>query len=56
LLQAVTSEGPGMFHRVTYIQRVNTVGGIAPSAAGTTAGELAQVPYVAEYVFYRASN
>jgi Protein of unknown function (DUF3455) len=29
-LQAVSSEGPGIFHRVTYIQRVNTVGGLAP--------------------------
>jgi len=53
-LQAVTSEGPGIFHRVTFIQRVNTVGGVAPSVAGTTVGELAQVPYAAEYVFYRA--
>ena len=53
-LQAVSSEGPGVFHHVTFIQRVNTVGGIAPTTAGTTVGELAQVPYAAEYVFYRA--
>src|SRR3954468_11259999 len=38
-LEAVTSEGPGIFHRVTFIQRVNTVGGNAPAAPGTTVGE-----------------
>jgi hypothetical protein len=55
LLQAVTTEGPGIFHRVTYVQRVNTVGGLAPTAPGTVAGEEAQVPYAAEYFFYRAA-
>ena len=56
LLQKVTSDGPGIFHRVTYIQRVNTVGGIAPSGAGSFTGEVREVPYTAEYYFYRASN
>jgi hypothetical protein len=56
LLQAVTAEGAGIFHRVTYIQRVNTVGGVAPAAPGAFAGEEKQVPYTAEYVFYRAAN
>lgn len=56
LLQGLTSEGPGVFHRVTYIQRVNTVGGLAPSTPGSTPGEEAQVPYTAEYFFYRAVN
>src|SRR5262249_41389963 len=54
LLQAVKSEGPGVLHRVTYIQRVNTVGGIAPSTPGSSAGEIKEVPYTAEYYFYRA--
>jgi hypothetical protein len=53
-LQAVSSDGPGIFSRVTYIQRVNTVGGTAPSAPGSVAGEIANVPYTAEYYFYRA--
>ena len=53
LLGAVTSDGPGIFRRVTFIQRVNTTGGLAPTAAGTIVGELAEVPYTAEYFFYR---
>ena len=56
LLQTVTAEGPGIFHRVTYVQRVNTGGGLAPAAPGTFVGEEAQVPYTAEYFFYRAAN
>jgi len=52
-LQALDSEGPGIFNQVTFIQRVNTVGGKAPEAAGTFVGELARVPYAAEYYFYR---
>ena len=31
LLKAVSSEGPGIFDGVTYIQRLNTVGGKAPA-------------------------
>ena len=54
LLGAVSSRGPGIFHRVTFIQRVNTVGGKAPTAPGDFPGELARVPYTAEYFFYRA--
>lgn len=52
-LQTVTAEGPGIFAEVTYIQRVNTVGGIAPAAPGDYVGEERQVPYTAEYYFYR---
>jgi len=55
-LNAVTAEGPGIFHRVTSIQRVNTVGGIAPATPGTAVGQEARVPYKAEYVFYRARD
>src|SRR5262249_22812284 len=53
-LKAVSSQGPGPFRRVTFIQRVNTVGGKAPTRSGDTVGELARVPYTAEYFFYRA--
>lgn len=53
LLGAVSSEGPGIFHRVTLIQRLNTVGGNAPTASGSFTGEVARVPYTAEYFFYR---
>jgi len=51
-LSAVAA-GPGVFHRTTFIQRVNTVGGTAPSAPGSFTGEQASVPYTAEYFFYR---
>jgi hypothetical protein len=54
LLRAVSAEGPGIFHGTTFIQRVNTVGGNAPSTPGQVAGELASVPYTAVYLFYRA--
>jgi hypothetical protein len=53
LLGAVSTEGPGVFHRVTHIQRVNTVGGNAPANPGSSIGEEARVPYTAEYFFYR---
>jgi Protein of unknown function (DUF3455) len=52
-LGAVSSQGPGIFHQVTFIQRVNTVAGLAPSAPGTVIGEEARVPYTTEYYFYR---
>ncbi len=53
LLKATSTEGPGIFKRTTYIQRVNTVGGLAPAAHGTVAGQEARVPYTAQYFFYR---
>jgi hypothetical protein len=56
LLQAISTEGSGTFHEVTYIQRVNTVGGIAPTTPGSAAGEEVKVAYTAEYFFYRATN
>ena len=54
LLGAASSEGPGVFQRVTFIQRVNTTGGKAPAVPGGFVGEEARVPYTADYYFYRA--
>lgn len=54
LLRAVSAEGPGIFRRTTYIQRINTVGGLAPATPGSVIGEEARVDYTAEYFFYRA--
>jgi len=51
---AAVSEGPGVLSRVTFIQRVNTVGGKAPSTSGAFVGEQARIPYSAEYFFYRS--
>ena len=48
-----STEGPGIFADVTFIQRLNTVGGIAPTAPGSFVGEMARVPYTADYFFYR---
>lgn len=56
LLRAAHTEGPGIFARTTYVQRVNTTGGLAPAAPGITNGQIARVPYTAEYYFYRASS
>jgi len=56
LLKAKANEGSGIFAHVTFIQRVNTVGGKAPTAPGTQVGEEARVPYTADYYFYRAHH
>jgi hypothetical protein len=55
-LETVSTEGPGIFDGVTFVQRVNTTGGTAPAAPGSFVGEEARVPYTAEYYFYRAAN
>lgn len=41
---------------VTYIQRVNTRGGVAPRTPcdAATQGSRTTVPYAADYVFYEA--
>ena len=54
LLGATSTRGPGIFARTTFIQRVNTTGGRAPTEAGSLDGQTVWVPYTAEYVFYRA--
>jgi hypothetical protein len=52
-LRAVTNEGPGIFAHTSFIQRINTRGGRAPSDNGTFVGQVARVPYSADYFFYR---
>jgi uncharacterized protein DUF3455 len=56
LLSKHRTEGSGIFSAVTFIQRVNTTGGMVPSTPGTTHGEQKEVPYTAEYYFYRADK
>ena len=61
LLLKATSNGPisGKFSDVTSIQRLNTVGGLAPTTpcdANNNLGSIAQVPYTAQYVFYKAKT
>lgn len=56
LLSAASTQGPGVFDGVTFVQRVNTVGGKAPAAPGANPGDFANVPYTAEYFFSRNSG
>ena len=53
LLEAVSTSGPGIYNSVTYIQRLNTKGGLPPAGPGSFVGEKVQIPYTAEYLFYR---
>ena len=55
LLLSAVADGPGIFHRVDFIQRINTAGGIAPATPGSFVGQEARVPYTTEYLFYRAN-
>lgn len=55
--QLVKAEGgTGAMKDVTYIQRVNTKGGVAPADAcdASMKGAKKTVPYSADYVFYKA--
>ena len=56
LLKAKSHEGAGTFARVTYIQRLNTVGGAAaPEGCDSGhAGKEIAVEYQADYYFYSA--
>jgi hypothetical protein len=56
LLKVVSAPATGTFAGITYIQRVNTVGGKAPPAPGSAVGEEARVDYSAEYVFCRETK
>jgi hypothetical protein len=55
-LTAVSNSGPGIFEGVTYIQRVNTVGGIRPTEPGTAIDQEVRIPYTTEYYFYKEAN
>jgi len=55
LLKQTETTGPGIFGKITFIQRTNTTGGLAPSEPGEL-NELREVPYTAEYYFYRAEG
>jgi hypothetical protein len=55
LLLTASSVGPeGSFSKVTSIQRVNTVGGVAPrgGCSQSTAGAPARISYTADYYFF----
>jgi len=55
-LRALTTEGPGIFANTSFIQRVNTAGGKAPSTNGAFVGQVARMSYTADYFFYRQTT
>jgi hypothetical protein len=54
LLEAKGHEGSGAFSTITHIQRLDTVGGVAPAEGcdEAHAGEEARAPYEATYAFF----
>ena len=61
LSAASTASGPDgdRLAHTTFIQRIATTGGLAPAAAGCnagTAGTSAEVPYTADYYFWKATG
>ena len=57
LVKANPAKGGGAMQGVTYIQRVNTRGGVAPSStcAASNLGQKQSVKYQADYIFWRAA-
>jgi hypothetical protein len=53
-LEVLERQGSGVFSQVSYIQRLNTVGGVGPTGACST-GARRWVAYTADYYFYGAS-
>ena len=48
--------GLGIFADTALIHRVNTAGGNAPNVNGTFIGQVVEVPYIADYFFYRKTT
>jgi hypothetical protein len=55
LLQATTTQGDGIFGQVTYVQRLSTRGGAAPTSTCTD-GATQSVQYTASYRFFAATS
>jgi hypothetical protein len=58
LLKASGHEGKGTFAAISFIQRKNTSGGVAPAGGcdASHAGETTRAPYHATYVFFSPST
>jgi hypothetical protein len=61
LSAASTGSGPDgdRLTDTTYVQRIETAGGLPPAAAictADTAGTTAEIPYTADYVFWKATG
>ncbi|BCL28078.1 DUF3455 domain-containing protein [Streptomyces aurantiacus] len=55
LLKSTATRGTGVFADVSYIQRLNTQGGVAPATA-CTGTDQTSVPYSATYTFYKPAK
>ena len=56
---SVVSTTPGRLGKTTWIQRIDTTGGVAPAAGdctAATAGTIREVPYTADYVFFKKAR
>lgn len=56
LVEATTTTGDGLMAGVTYVQRLKTAGGIAPTVPACAVGNVGAkttVPYSADYVFFK---
>ena len=58
LLIASAHQGTGIMDDITFVQRLETVGGLAPTTGcdADHIGEVVRVPYTATYFFYRADS
>lgn len=60
LLQKSSTSADGRLASTTFIQRVNTVGGVAPDESGcyggSQMGDIQEVPYTADYYFWKATG
>jgi hypothetical protein len=54
LLEAKSAGKDGAFSNVTSVQRVATVGGVAPAGGCPLAGFQVRIPYTADYYFFSA--
>ncbi|MFF3656755.1 DUF3455 domain-containing protein [Streptomyces olivochromogenes] len=55
LLQSTATRGTGVFAGVSYVQRLNTHGGVAPTTACTGTDQIS-VRYSATYAFYKPAK
>ena len=56
LLSAVSHDGSGRMAKVSFIQRFDTVGGLAPTTGCDAAGTVARIDYRATYLFYEPEH
>jgi hypothetical protein len=56
LVKVTPDSSAGVLNKITYVQRISTQGGVAPSKPPVRAGTKVGVPYTATYVFYTKAN